>query len=129
MSRARALQAWCWLAALTACGEDRLRPGPPALVLEMPPGSVVTSPDTFVVGIYARDDNGLDSLGVTFLDQARDIPVFDDVEVVDGVFFIVPAGYVVGEVLEVRGVARDLVGERTTATGSVTVVAATPVAN
>lgn len=127
MSRAPALRLLLALAALTGCGEDRLRPGPPALVLEMPPGSVVTSPDTFVVGVYARDDNGLDSLGVTFLDQTRDIPVFDEIEVVDGVFFIVPAGYVVGEVLEVRGVARDLVGERTTATGSVTVVAATPV--
>jgi hypothetical protein len=129
VSRATALRLMLCLAALTGCGEDRLRPGPPALVLEMPPGSVVTSPDTFVVGIYARDDNGLDSLVVTFLDQVRDISVFDEIEVLDGVFFIVPDGYVVGEVLEVRGVARDLVGERTTATGSVTVAAATPAVN
>jgi hypothetical protein len=116
------------LAGLAACEAERLRPGPPSLVLEMPPGSVVTSPDTFAVGVYARDDNGLDSLLVTFLDQVRDVTVFDEVEVVDGVFFVVPEGYAVGEVLEVSGYVRDLVGERTTVTGSVTVGSVTPAA-
>jgi hypothetical protein len=113
------------LAALAACGEDRMRPGPPTLVLQLPPGSVVTSPDTFGVRVYARDDNGLDSLVITFLDQVRDISLFNEIEVLDGVFFIVPGGYVVGEVLEVRGLVRDITGERTTVTSSVTVVART----
>lgn len=126
MIRTRASGVLVWLALLSACGEDRLRPGPPTLVLEMPPGSVVTSPDTFVVGIYARDDNGLDSLVVRFLDQVRDISVFNEIEVVDGVFFVVPDGYTVGEVIEVSGFVRDLVGERTSVTGSVTVGTRTP---
>lgn len=120
------LLALAALGALAACDADRLRPGPPALALEMPPGNVVTSPDTFLVGIVARDDNGLDSLVITFLDQVRDVAVFDDIEVVDGVFFVVPEGYAVGEVLEVSGLARDLVGERTTVTASVTVASGTP---
>jgi len=124
--RTRASGALLGLALLAGCGEDRLRPGPPTLVLEMPPGSVVTSPDTFVVGIYARDDNGLDSLLVRFLDQVRDISVFNEIEVVDGVFFVVPDGYAVGEVIVVSGYVRDLVGERTSVTGSVTVGTRTP---
>jgi hypothetical protein len=120
------LPALVALAALAACDAERLRPGPPALVLEMPPGNVVTSPDTFVVGIVARDDNGLDSLVITFLDQVRDVFVFDEIEVVDGVLFVMPEGYAVGEVLEVSGFARDLVGERTTVTATVTVASDAP---
>jgi len=119
--RLRALGVLLALTAVAACEAERLRPGPPTLELEMPPGNVVTSPDTFVVGIFARDDNGLDSLVVSFLDQVRDISVFNEIEVVDGVFFVVPEGYAVGEVLEVSGFVRDLSGERTTVTGSVTV--------
>jgi hypothetical protein len=124
--RARALGALLALTVFAACDAERLRPGPPTLALEMPPGNVVTSPDTFVVGIVARDDNGLDSLVITFLDQVRDVFVFDEIEVVDGVFFVVPEGYAVGEVLEVSGVVRDLVGERTAVTASVTVGSDTP---
>jgi hypothetical protein len=126
VTRPRALGLLLGLAALAACGEDRLRPGPPTLVLQMPPGNVVTSPDTFSVRIYARDDNGLDSVVITFLDQVRDISLFNEIEVLDGVFFVVPGGYVVGEVLEIRGLVRDVVGERTTVTSSVTVVARSP---
>lgn len=111
------------LTAVAACGGERLRPGPPSIQLEMPVGNVVTSPDTFVVWVYARDDNGLDSVVVSFLDQVRDVFAFDETEVSDGVFFVVPEGFEVGEVLEVHGYARDITGGRTTTTGSVTVAA------
>lgn len=111
---------------VVACGGDRPRPGPPAIQLEMPPGNVVTSPDTFVVWVYASDDNGLDSLIISFLDQIRDIPVFNEIDVVDGVLFAVPAGYNVGELLEVTGMARDLVGGRTVVQATVTVATDAP---
>jgi len=109
------------LATLAACGGERLRPGPPSLELQVPVGNVVTSPDTFFVRVYVHDDNGLDSVVVSFLDQVRDIFVFNETDVVDGVFFVVPESLPVGEVLEVAGWARDIGGELTTTTTSVTV--------
>lgn len=114
------------LAGLGACGGDRPRPGPPLLTLELPPGNVVTSPDTFVVWVRAQDDNGLDSLIISFLDQIRDVPAFNETDVVDGVFFTVPPGREVGELLEVFAYARDLVGAGSRVTTSVTVAASTP---
>jgi len=109
---------------LAACAGDRQRPGPPELVLELPVGHVVASPDTFVVGVVARDDNGLDSVAVTFLGERRDIFAFSEIEVADFVFFVVPAGRIVGEVVEIQAFARDLVGGRTVTTGTLTIVAA-----
>jgi len=114
------------LTALVACGGDRPRPGPPLLTLEMPPGNVVTSPDTFIVWVHAQDDNGIDSLIVSFLDQIRDVPAFNEIDVTDGVFFIVPEGREVGEILEVFGYALDLVGARTRMSATVTVASSTP---
>jgi hypothetical protein len=111
------------LLALAACAEDRLRPGPPSLTLEMPPGNTVTSPDTFFVGVRAHDDNGLDSVTVTFLGVTVEVPAFDEVDVLDAVRFTVPEGHTPGELLAVEGYAKDRVGDRTTTSGSVTVVA------
>lgn len=122
MTLGRALLA-CAALSIAGCAEDRLRPGPPSLQLEPPPGSVVASPDTFAVGVYARDDNGLDSIVVTFLGQQREIDGFGDIELVDAVIFTVPEGLAVGELVEVEGYARDLAGGRTFATLSLTVIA------
>jgi hypothetical protein len=110
--------------ALAACPGDRPRPGPPTIRLELPVGQVVTSPDTFVVGVRARDDNGLDSVVVTFLEERRDLSAFNEIEVADYVFFTVPAGRIVGEVVEVQAFARDLVGGRSDTTATLTIVAA-----
>lgn len=110
--------------ALAACAGDRQRPGPPELVLELPVGHVVASPDTFAVGVVARDDNGLDSVVVTFLGERRDVFAFNEIEVIDFVFFIMPPGRIVGEVVEIQAFARDLVGGRTVTTATLTVVAA-----
>jgi hypothetical protein len=107
-----------------ACGE-RKRPGPPSLTLDAPPESVVTSPDTFAVGIHASDDNGLDSIVVSFLDQVRGIDAFEELQLTDFVTFVVPSGYMPGTVLDIIGVARDLTGEQISTTVKVTVVDST----
>jgi hypothetical protein len=104
-----------------ACGE-RQRPGPPTITLEAPPGNVVTSPDTFLVGVHATDDNGLDSIIVSFLTDIRGIDAFEKLDFTDQVILTVPPGRAVGEVLEIFGVARDLTGELATTSVSVTVV-------
>lgn len=114
------------LTASAACGGDRQRPGPPILELGLPPGKLVTSPDTFAVSITAQDDNGLDSVVVTFLGDVRSLSVFNEFEVADIVFFTVPAGAAVGDTLEVFGYARDLVGERTFVTDTLLVADSTP---
>jgi hypothetical protein len=104
-----------------ACGE-RQRPGPPTITLEAPPGNVVTSPDTFLVGVHASDDNGLDSIIVSFLTDIRGIDAFERLDYTDQVILTVPPGRAVGEVLEIFGVARDLTGELASTSVSVTVV-------
>jgi hypothetical protein len=109
--------------ALAACAGDRPRPGPPTITLELPVGHVVASPGTLAVGVRARDDNGLDSVVVTFLGEQREISAFTDIEILDVVFFSVPAGRVVGELVDVQAFARDLVGGRTTTSGTLTIVA------
>ena len=109
--------------ALAACTPDRPRPGPPSITLELPVGHVVASPDTFAVGVRARDDNGLDSVVVTFLDERREVFAFNEIEVVDFVFFIVPEGRIVGELVDVQAFALDLVGGRTTTSATLTIIA------
>lgn len=109
--------------ALAACTPDRPRPGPPSISLELPVGHVVASPDTFIVGVRARDDNGLDSVAVTFLGVRHDIFAFNEIEVVDFVFLAVPEGRVVGELVDIQAFALDLVGGRTTTSATLTIVA------
>lgn len=112
------------VALAAACTGDRARPGPPELALELPVGNVITSPDTFAVGVVARDDNRLDSVVVTFLGQPREVFAFNEIEVADYVFFVMPPGYVAGELVEVQAFARDLLGGRTIRTGTLTIVSA-----
>jgi hypothetical protein len=75
------------------------------------------------VGVRARDDNGLDSVVVTFLDERREVFAFNEIEVVDFVFFIVPEGRIVGELVDVQAFALDLVGGRTTTSATLTIIA------
>lgn len=108
---------------LAACAGERQRPGPPAIRLELPIGHVVASPDTFTVGVRAQDDNGLDSVVVTFLGEQREVFAFNEFEVSDVVFFTVPEGRIVGELVDVQAFARDLVGARTETSATLTIVA------
>jgi hypothetical protein len=108
---------------LAACTGERQRPGPPVISLELPIGHVVASPDTFAVGVHAQDDNGLDSVVVIFLGEQREVFAFNEVEVSDFVFLTVPAGRIVGELVEVQAFARDLVGARTVTSATLTIVA------
>jgi hypothetical protein len=121
-----ALIAAAALAALSlagACTPDRLRPGPPSLVINGPAGSTVTSPDTVGIEVLAQDDNGLDSVTVTILGVTEELGAFDEVEVHDILFWPIPGGLPPGTLVEIVGYAKDLVGERTTVTTSVTVIA------
>ena len=108
---------------IVACGGDRQRPGPPTISLEVPPGNVVASPDTFAVRVRAQDDNGLDSVVVSFLGERRDLFAFSETEVVDVVFFVVPEGRIVGEIVDVQAYALDLVGGRTVTSATLTIIA------
>ena len=108
---------------IAACTDDRQRPGPPTISLEVPIGNVVASPDTFAVRVRARDDNGLDSVVVSFLGERRDLFAFSETEVVDVVFFVVPEGRVVGEIVEVQAYALDLLGGRAVTGATLTIIA------
>jgi hypothetical protein len=107
---------------LAGCTPERLRPGPPSLVVEGPEGSTVFSPDTVGISVFARDDNGLDSVTITVLGRTEELGAFDRVEVSDIFIWPIPAGLTAGELIEIQGYAKDLVGERTVVTTSVTVV-------
>jgi hypothetical protein len=109
-----------WLAA---CGTDRLRPGPPSLSIELPPGATVFSPDTLGLVVRAHDENGLDSVTVTILGRTEEADAFNQVDAVDVFLWPIPEGLTPGELVEIRGYAKDLVGDRTTVTTSVTVIA------
>jgi hypothetical protein len=122
-NRPRLLAAGLAALALGACTGDRPRPGPPSITLELPVGHVVASPDTFAVGVRAQDDNGLDSVVVTFLGERREVFAFNEIEVVDFVLFAVPEGRIVGELVEVQAFALDLVGGRTITSATLTIVA------
>jgi len=122
MSATRLLAGVTLLVLMAAACGERKRPGPPSLTLDPPPGSVVTSPDTFAIGVHANDDNGLDSILVSFLDQIRGIDAFEKLELTDFVTFTVPSGYTPGTALKIIGVARDLTGEQVSTSVSVTVV-------
>jgi hypothetical protein len=111
---------------VAGCGPDRLRPGPPTLSVELPPGNTVFSPDTLNLVIRASDPNGLDSVTVTILGVTEEVDAFDRTETVGLVRWPIPAGLVPGETVAVRAYAKDLVGERTTVDASVTVVARSP---
>lgn len=110
-------------AVLSACTPERLRPGPPSLAIEVPAGSTVFSPDTLPILIHAQDDNGLDSVTVTVLGETAEVDAFDEVEVLDILTWPIPEGLPAGELIEIQAYAKDLAGERTTITTSVTVIA------
>jgi len=60
---------------------------------------------------------------VIFLGEQREVFAFNEVEVSDFVFLTVPAGRIVGELVEVQAFARDLVGARTVTSATLTIVA------
>jgi hypothetical protein len=82
----------------------------------------VFSPDTIGISVFAQDDNGLDSVTVTILGRTEELGAFDEVEVADILVWVIPAGLNAGDLIEILGYAKDLVGERTTVTITVTVV-------
>lgn len=105
------------------CAPDRLRPGPPRVTIEVPVGSTVFSPDTLPLLVVATDPNGLDSLSVDFLGQTEIVNTFFEAEA-EGIFlWPIPPGLLPGTLLTISARAKDLTGQVTTASASVTVIA------
>jgi hypothetical protein len=109
---------------LGGCKSDRLRPGPPTLTIELPPGATVYSPDTLGLVVRAHDDNGLDSVTVTILGRTEEVlGAFNEMDAVGVFIWPIPDGLPPGTLVEILARAKDLVGDRTTTTASVTVIA------
>jgi len=117
------LTALTALAALTvACSGERLRPGPPNIVLEFPSGTTVMSPDTLTVVVRANDPNGLDTVSVALRDAIVTLSAFARTELVELVFLQIPTDIPPGTVLTVVATAADLSGLMAQATASLNVV-------
>lgn len=121
-SRAASIGLFAVAAALAACDGDRLRPGPPTLVLTGPEAGTVFSPDTIAIGIHASDANGLDSVSVSYLGQVVTISAFAKAEVDDFTFFFIPEGLSPNQQVVITGTAVDLTGQATAEQLSLTVV-------
>ena len=104
------------------CSPDRLRPGPPRVTIEVPVGSTVFSPDTLPLLVVATDPNGLDSLNVDFLGTTETVNTFFEAEA-EGIFlWPIPAGLLPGTLLTITARAKDLTGQTTTVSATVTVI-------
>ena len=110
------------LAAMAGCAEQRGRPGPPALAIEVPPGSTVFSPDTLQFTVHATDPDGLDSVTVTFLDSTASIETNFDSDVSRTLRWPVRSGLAAGRILTLSARATDLKGLAETQTASITVI-------
>ena len=110
------------LGVVAACTGERGRPGPPALAIQVPPGSTVFSPDTLQFTVQATDPDGLDSVTVMFLDSTSFIDTGFRSEVSHSFRWPVRAGMPAGRVLPIAARATDLKGLAATQTASITVV-------
>lgn len=122
--RARAVMLVVAVAATTACSPDRIRPGPPQVMVDLFQGATVSAADTLYMAIFASDPNGLDSVAVQFLGQTQ--PVFyggaEVFDVADTIGWIIPSDAAKNQVFWFFGYARDLTGDVTLDSASVTVV-------
>ncbi len=112
------------LVSLTAsCSPERLRPGPPSISIEVPPGSTIESPDTVLIRVTVTDPNGLSSVEVSFVGVTEQIDVSTAEVEVTGIFaWPIPAGLDPGTVLTIAVRAVDLTGAATVRQATVTVV-------
>lgn len=111
--------------ALLSCSPDRVRPGPPRLTIDLFQGTTVLSPDTIYMGVHASDPNGLDSVAISFQGVAQTVfsSVEGNVSADDTVGWIIPDGASPNSMFWFYGYARDLTGDTTVDSVSVTVVA------
>jgi len=116
------------LLLLVSCSPSRVRPGPPRLVIDLFQGTTVSSPDTIYMGVHANDPNGLDSVAVSFEGVAQTVysSVEGNVSADDTVGWIIPAGAAPKTMFWFYGYARDLTGDTTVDSVSVTVISPTP---
>ncbi len=118
------------LVLVASCSPTRVRPGPPRLVLDLFQGTTVASPDTIYMGVHASDPNGLDSVAVSFEGVAQTVysSVEGNISADDTVGWIIPANAAPNTMFWFYGYARDLTGDTTVDSVSVTVVSPGPTA-
>jgi hypothetical protein len=128
--RARAARhRWATVALLAfaaSCETSRTRPGPPTVTIDPPLGSTVYSPDTLRFSVSAQDPDGLDSLFVTVFDTTKAFETDFNTEETVQVGILVPAGLLPGGVIKIFARARDLTGEETLDTASITIIKRPP---
>jgi hypothetical protein len=110
------------LIVVVACEPSRSRPGPPRVTIDIPNGTSVFSPDSFVVNFSAVDDDGLDSLVLRWRTLIFDINTEFRVEASASRTLLVPPGLPPGATLLLRVGARDLVGQTTEEFRTITVL-------
>ena len=110
------------VAALANCSPNRTRPGPPRLTVDIPDGTSVFSPDTFVVEVLAVDADGLDSLTVLWGNQLLEFDPGFNIEATASVELFVPQNLAAGTILTVWVRARDVYGQASDEIVSLTVV-------
>ena len=111
---------------VAACETSRTRPGPPTITIDPPEGSTVFSPDTLDFQVQAQDPDGLDSLSVTVLDATKAYNTDFNTETTVQVSVLVPAGLPAGSLIRILVSARDLTGEGTVDTATITVIKRPP---
>jgi len=122
--RNRSLMALLLLVA--GCETSRTRPGPPTVTIDPPVGSTIYSPDTLDFTVRAQDPDGLDSVLVTIFDTTKAYNADFNTEATIQVSVLVPAGLAPGNIIKIFARARDLVGEITLDTATVTVIKRPP---
>jgi hypothetical protein len=105
------------------CSPSRSRPGPPRVKIEIANSASITSPDTFTVVFSAVDDDGLDSLSLRWGNVQFDVNTFFRTEASETVELPVPAGLPPGTTRNIVVNARDLFGQTTVESQTVTIVA------
>jgi hypothetical protein len=110
------------LAALAGCAVERGRPGPPAVAIQVPPGSTVFSPDTLQFTVRATDSDGLDSVTVAFLDSTASIETDFNSDISHNFRWPVRSGLPAGRLLMLSARATDLKGLAETQAVTITVI-------
>ena len=118
--------AFALLVLVAGCETSRTRPGPPTVTIDPPAGSTVFSPDTLDFSVLVQDPDGIDSVIVTVLDTTKGFNADFNTEATVQISILVPSGLTPGTILKILARARDLTGESTLDSASVTVIKRTP---
>jgi hypothetical protein len=107
---------------LSACAPDRDRPGPPSVVIAVPAGSTVYSPDTLPFMVTASDVDAVGTLAVTFLDSTTTVETGFQAQVQESFRWPVPSRLQAGQLLTLSARATDVRGLTTVNSVNLTVI-------